>query len=136
MGLPARQRKVLQRIENALRGSDPKLAALYTIFARLNRDEEMPRAEQLRHSVVVALTALRRLPAVMFGWLHLRLIPRQRAILFLPLALLIAVASIAYAATSSPGGTCVPVRSVASAKVTAKSRLCRPPVLSPAYAGH
>ena len=28
MGLPVRQRRVLERIENALRGSDPKLAAL------------------------------------------------------------------------------------------------------------
>ena len=49
MGLPVRQRRVLERIESTLRGSDPKLAALYAIFARLNRDEEMERQSRHEH---------------------------------------------------------------------------------------
>jgi hypothetical protein len=148
MGLPVRQRRVLERIESALRGSDPKLAALYAIFARLNRDEEMPRIEQLRHSAVIALGRVRRVPAALLGKLHIRLMPRQRAALFFPLALLLAVASIVYAAKSSSGDACTPVRQVASANATSpspgtsrpaagKNKLCRPPatVLTPLYIG-
>jgi hypothetical protein len=130
MGLPARQRRMLERIECALRGSDPKLAALYAIFARLNRDEEMPRIEQLRHSILVALARLRRAPALVAGRLHIRLIPRQRAVLFFPLALALLVAGIVYAAKASSGNSCVPVKQVAaeqSAGSGAKSKLCRPP---------
>ena len=58
MGLPVRQRRVLEEIESALKGSDPKLAALYAIFARLNRDEEMPRIEELRHRALATLARL------------------------------------------------------------------------------
>src|ERR1700722_11341396 len=127
MGLPARQRRMLERIESALRGSDPKLAALYAIFARLNRDEEMPRIEQLRHSILVALARLRRAPVLVAGRLHLRLVPRQRAVLFFPLALALLVAGIVYAAKASSGNSCVPVKQVAAEQSTAKSKLCRPP---------
>src|SRR5271165_2062043 len=82
MGLPVRQRRVLERIENALRGSDPKLAALYAIFARLTRDEEMPRAEQLRHRVLLVLARVRHVPVAIGGRLHFpfRVLPRQRAV--------------------------------------------------------
>ena len=59
MGLPARQLKVLDRIETTLRGSDPRLASLYAIFTRLTRDEEMPRIEQLRYNAVRVMTRLR-----------------------------------------------------------------------------
>src|ERR1700722_19217919 len=95
MGLPARQRRVLGRIEGALRGSDPKLAALYSIFARLTREEEMPRIEQLRHRVVVLLASARRRLTIRrrrpsFGWL----VPRQRAALLFPLALVLAAGAI------------------------------------------
>ena len=59
MGLPVRQRRVLERIEIALQGSDPKLAALFATFARLTQDEEMPRIEQMRHRVMLTLAGLR-----------------------------------------------------------------------------
>jgi hypothetical protein len=117
MGLPARQRRTLGRIEIALRGSDPRLAALYAIFARLNRDEEMPRIEQLRHTVIVAWYRLRRTVSAFFGRLfgrrghgprRVRVVPRQRAVLFFPLALILAIVSIVYAARSSSGDTCSP----------------------------
>jgi hypothetical protein len=134
---------MLERIESALRGSDPKLAALYAIFARLNRDEEMPRIEQLRHSALVVLGRVRRAPAALCAKLHIRLIPRQRAVLFFPLALLLAVASIVYAAKSSSGDVCTPVRQVASTHATgsskptaSKGKLCRQPAtLTPLYIG-
>jgi hypothetical protein len=57
MGLPARQRRVLESIEGRLRSSDPRLAAMFVIFGRLTRDEDMPRIEELRHRV--AMLALR-----------------------------------------------------------------------------
>jgi hypothetical protein len=128
MGLPVRQRRVLERIEYALRGSDPKLAALYTIFARLTRDEEMPRAEQLRHSAVMILTRLLHIPGAIAARLHFRLVPRQRAVLLFPLAVALAVASLVFAARSSSGG-CTPVKSVAASKTVANSNLCRAPAI-------
>jgi hypothetical protein len=57
MGLPARQRRRLENIEHKLRNSDPRLAAMFGIFGRLTRDEDMPRIEELRHRV--AMLALR-----------------------------------------------------------------------------
>ena len=59
MGLPASQRKILERIENALRGSDPRLAALFSIFTRLTCDEEMPRIEQIRAKAALFLIRIR-----------------------------------------------------------------------------
>src|ERR1700741_3085105 len=95
MGLPVRQRRVLEQIEGTLRGSDPKLAALYAIFARLNCDEEMPRVEQLRHRALLTLARLRLVPATVGARLHIRrlfrLQPRQRAALFFPIAVAVAI---------------------------------------------
>jgi hypothetical protein len=130
MGLPARQRRALDRIECGLRGSDPRLAALYAIFCRLTRDEQMPRIEELRHRAVVAIVHLR------FRLSHLfrrrRLVPRQRAAIFFPLALALAVTSIVFAARSSPGSRCTPVIPLAAgAKYISASKLCRTgPVLT------
>jgi hypothetical protein len=136
MGLPVRQRRVLDRIESALRGSDPKLAALYAIFARLTRDEDMPRREQLRHRALLVLAWLVRAPAAIGARLHFRLVPRQRAVLLFPLAVALAVTSIVFAVRSSSGG-CTPVKSVAATKTVAKTtNLCRAPVLPGLAPGH
>jgi hypothetical protein len=43
-----RQRRLLRRIDRALRQSDPELAAMLSIFSRLNAGERMPAWEQLR----------------------------------------------------------------------------------------
>ncbi len=51
MGLPASQRRILGKIEIALRGSDPPLARQFTVFSRLNCDKEMPETERLRARV-------------------------------------------------------------------------------------
>jgi hypothetical protein len=137
MGLPVRQRRVLEHIECTLRGSDPKLAALYALFARLNRDEEMPRREQLLHGALAALAWLRRAAAILltpFSWLFFRLAPRQRAALLFPVAVAVVVTSIVFAARAGSSDGCAPVRSVSASKSVAKSaKLCRP---APAYTGY
>ncbi len=129
MGLPVRQRRVLERIENALRGSDPKLAALYAIFARLTLDEEMPRIEQIRHRALLTMARLRLSLANLRSRVHFRLLPRQRAVLFFPLAVALAVASIVFAARSS-SNMCTPVKSVAATKTMTSQKICKPPVIS------
>ncbi len=128
MGLPVRQRRVLEHIESALRGSDPKLAALYAIFARLTRDEEMPRVEQLRHRALLKLAQLRLTLSRVGARLHFRIMPRQRAVLFFPLAVALAVTSIVFAARSS-STNCSPVKSVAATKTVAKTPLCKNPTM-------
>jgi hypothetical protein len=137
MGLPVRQRRVLERIECTLRGTDPKLAALYAIFARLNRDEEMPRIEQLRHGLLAVLVRLRHVAAILLfpiTWLFFRLAPRQRAALLFPVAIAVVVTSIVFAARSGSSNDCTPVRSVSASKSVSKStKLCRP---GPAYTGY
>jgi Protein of unknown function (DUF3040) len=135
MGLPARQRRVLDRIECALRGSDPRLAALYAIFARLTRDEEMPRIEQLRHRALRFLIRLRTRAAIVAGAVVGRLTPRPRAILFFPLALMLATASIVFAARSSSGPTCSPMTPLAAGPAHPQSKLCKSPD-SAIYFGH
>jgi hypothetical protein len=48
MGLPAGQQRVLTAIEDALQASEPRLASMYAIFARLTRSEGGPDREQIR----------------------------------------------------------------------------------------
>ncbi|MGH3300813.1 MAG: hypothetical protein ACRDOK_03840 [Streptosporangiaceae bacterium] len=129
MGLPVRQRMKLDHIDRTLRGTDPRLAALYAIFARLTREEEIPRIEQLRHGVMARLAWLRLVLAAIARRLHIRFRfrPRQRIVLFYPLAIALTVGSIVLAVRSGPTRSCLPVRSVAAAKNVAKSSLCRPP---------
>jgi hypothetical protein len=138
MGLPVRQRRVLEQIESTLKGSDPKLAALYAIFARLNCDEEMPKMEQLRHRALLALARLRLIAVTVGTRLHIRrlfrLQPRQRAALFFPIAVAIAVMAIVLLARSGSGNSCTQVRTASAAQD--KSKLCRPTYsLSPMYVG-
>jgi hypothetical protein len=47
MVIPASQRRILTRTENAIRVSDPSLASILDLFGRLNRNAEMPPIEQL-----------------------------------------------------------------------------------------
>jgi hypothetical protein len=48
MSLPGRQRRRLRRIDAAVCRSDPHLASMLSIFARLTAGEAMPGREQLR----------------------------------------------------------------------------------------
>ena len=162
MGLPARQRRALDHIDRALKGSDPRLAALYSIFGRLTQAEPMPRFEQLRSGLVTRLALLGAIVATIATHLHirvrvrrrvrvgrrvqvrrqvrarrtLRLRPRQRVILLYPLAIALAIGSIVLAARSGSDRSCLPVRAVAAAKNVAKSSLCQPATVNPLGYGH
>jgi hypothetical protein len=48
MTLPHRQERLLRRADRALCQSDPDLASMLSIFARLSAAERMPAREQLR----------------------------------------------------------------------------------------
>jgi hypothetical protein len=43
-----RQHRILADIRRALRHTDPRLVARFTMFTRLTQDEAMPRAERIR----------------------------------------------------------------------------------------
>jgi hypothetical protein len=47
MSLPPAQQRVLDSMAETLRASEPRLAAMFAIFTRLNRYEASPRREQL-----------------------------------------------------------------------------------------
>jgi hypothetical protein len=115
MGLPARQRRTLGRIESALRGSDPRLSALYSIFARLTREEEIPRIEQLRHGLAALSVGFRLRLATLSTRTVRRLVPRQKAVLLFPLALCILIATVVLAVWTAKGPSCTPVLPVAAA---------------------
>jgi len=48
MSLPARQQRVLDRIERSLHVCEPHLTSMFAVFTKLTGDEEMPRLEELR----------------------------------------------------------------------------------------
>lgn len=84
MGLPARQRRILETIENSLRHSDPRLIALFAVFSRLNLNEEMPRIEEIRHRAALLFLPVRRRVLAAIGWLRAKPGTRTRAAPFLP----------------------------------------------------
>ncbi len=47
MSLPARQERILGRIEHSLHAGDPRLRSMFATFTKLTRGQEMPRLEQL-----------------------------------------------------------------------------------------
>jgi hypothetical protein len=47
MGLPARQQRVLDRIEETLKRREPRLVSMFTMFTRLATGERLPRIEAL-----------------------------------------------------------------------------------------
>ena len=131
MGLPARQRKVLDRIEDSLRGSDPRLAAMFTIFGRLTRNEEMPRIEELRHRIAILLLRIRFWMAPVTGWLRRRFRKRRPLAVLFPLALVMATATIVLVARFGSSPRCAGATAVATAKQNPRGRLipnrnCRP----------
>ena len=48
MSLPARQQRVLDRIEHSLHVCEPHLKSMFAVFTELTGDEQMPRQEELR----------------------------------------------------------------------------------------
>lgn len=136
MGLPVRQRRALERIESTLRGSDPTLVALYAIFARLTRDEEMPGIEQLRRRAAAALVRIRFALAALVSRLRIRPALRPRFALFFPLAIALAVTSIVFAIRAGSGNGCTSTKTMAASKYVSNSRLCRTNNLNSITVGH
>lgn len=64
MSLPIGERRKLRRIERGLTDNDPRLAALYTMFARLSGLEAMPRLERVRPRAVRRAARVRRRTAL------------------------------------------------------------------------
>ena len=116
MGLPASQRRILERIESALRGSDPRLAALFSIFTRLNRDEEMPRLEQVRARA-----------AIIASWV---------GYLFFPIALAIVASAVLVGAGFPSSNRCAtPQRTTRVVPSADRARICTQGLVNPAILG-
>jgi hypothetical protein len=71
MSLPARQQRVLDRIEGSLHACEPRLRSMFAMFTTLTGDEDMPRLEEL-HSWSLSLS----LSLSLRGWR--RRLPRSR----------------------------------------------------------
>jgi hypothetical protein len=141
MGLPASQRRRLQAIEGRLRCSDPRLAALFSLFTRLNSGEEMPRVELLRGRLAKAVAPVSRRLAAFGRWFGAPRRARLRTALFFPVALGL-VASAVLVGSSFPGNTrCTQApRTSRSAHTTARTKrtkimICPSPVKIPVIVG-
>jgi hypothetical protein len=135
MGLPASQRRILERIENALRGSDPRLAALFSIFTRLTSDEEMPRIEQVRAKATMFLLRIRYRLVAFARWFAAPRRARLRTALFFPVALAIVAAAVLVGAGFPSTSRCPPMQTTAGpAHTKTRSRIC-PPLANPAILG-
>lgn len=91
MGLPARQQRVLDRIEEALKRREPRLASMFAMFTRLNLGERLPRIE-----------ALEAVP-----WWSPRRYRRRMPVLFLSLAVILIVSAV-FIGTSQSSPNCRP----------------------------
>jgi len=118
MGLPVRQRRVLDVIESGLRRSDPRLAVMFSIFGRLTRDEDMPRFEELRDRAASLRTRVRAGAAAVGR----RIGTRYRVAVFFPAALMLMTLAIVLVARFGSTKGCAPVASVATAKPHPKAK--------------
>lgn len=109
MGLPVRQRRILEQIEYDLRGSDPPLMSLFAIFGRLTRDEQMPGVEQLQTRAELSRARRRGRLGTVGRRLQAMPVARQRAVLVVPLALLVAASTFLMAAVLPSSSKCTPV---------------------------
>ena len=91
MSLPVSQQRVLQGIESALEGGEPRLRSMFAIFTRLTREDGAPRTELLPPRASV-----RR------AWL----VARRRAIIAIPVVLGLAALLIFLAVHGSSTQAC------------------------------
>ena len=68
MGLPYRQRHCLRRTRRTLRLSEPRLAAMMIMFARLNAGEAMPAGERVRRRLPRLVRALAHAVWAVLRW--------------------------------------------------------------------
>jgi hypothetical protein len=130
MSLRASQDKVLAEIELALRGSDPRLACMFTIFGRLHGGEEMPRLEQLQ----ARTTRLTGQLAAARRWLLAPRWSRVRTALFFPFALATMASAVLVSAAFPPARCAATHRLPRNAPVTRVVR-CPPARQYPLYLG-
>ena len=92
MGLPASQQRVLDRIEEALKKREPRLASMFAMFTRLNINERLPRIEALE---------------VLRWWSPRRYRGRlpARAVIFLSLAIALIVSAV-FIGTAQSSANC------------------------------
>ena len=96
MGLPARQQRVLDRIEEVLKKREPRLVSMFAMFTRLNLGERLPRIEALELVPWWSPRRYRgRLPA--------------RAVLFLSLAIALIVSAVMIGVSQSPDSCRAPL---------------------------
>lgn len=142
MGLPARQRRILGRIDCALRGSDPRLTALFSIFTRLTSDEDMPRIEEVRARVALLASRLLGRPVrVLAGfarWLRAPRRARLRTALFFPVALGLVAAAVLVGSSFPSTNRCSAApragRTTQSLRLKTRPKMC-PVVANPVFIG-
>jgi predicted transcriptional regulator len=136
VGLPASQRRILEKIEHALRGSDPRLTSLFAIFSRLTRDEEMPAIEQLRALAALLPMRLHRGLRAAGHRLRARSPGRRKAAVFFPLALVIVASTFVVAAAMPASTRCAAAAAaVAARRNNARVRTCKPVLVGPVFRG-
>ena len=136
MGLPASQRRILDRIENALRGSDPRLAALFSIFTRLNRDEDMPRVEQVRARAAMIMARLGYRLATFGRWFGAPARTRLRTALFFPIALAIVASAVLVGAGFPSSNRCAtPQRTTRVVPSSTRAKICTQGLVNPGILG-
>jgi hypothetical protein len=124
VSLPSSQERVLHRMEGVLRDSDPRLMALFTIFSRLTREEEMPRIEELR-AVLIRFR-------IWFSWhtTSLRRIARRRsermqAVVFFLMALAAMSCALIISVGSHGAPRCWTASKAPAAELIVKARQCK-----------
>lgn len=123
MGLPVSQRRNLDEIEDSLRATDPRLVSLLEIFTRLNRDEEMPRIEQLKAGAVGLWAWLRMRQAAAVRWLATSSRARFRTAVFFPIALAAMACTMLLGIGSASSHRCISSpRAAGTSQLTTKPR--------------
>ncbi len=96
MSLPASQQRVLDRIEEALKRREPRLASMFAIFNRLNIHERLPWIEALN-------------PMPWWSMKRYRPSARIRAVVLLTLAAGLVVSAVFVGMSQSRGGCNTPI---------------------------
>jgi hypothetical protein len=138
VGLPATQQRVLDTIETALRTSEPRLTAMYSIFTRLARNDARPLREQLPFrrgwrswlaGAVERLSARRRMRSYRRRHCLAACTPGRRSgprllVLGHLMAVLVLMGALVGAAVSAPSGGCMPSVGLRGGNAAGRLALC------------
>ena len=111
MSLPASQQRVLDRIEDALKKREPRLASMFAIFTRLNIHERLPWIEALE-------------PVPWWSPKRFRSAARIRALVLLTLAAALVVSAVFLGMSQSRAGCTSPIMLRGPLIGTTHSRSC------------